>query len=285
MVRLLTVIGHGVDLIEHHIKHYNTYVDDIQYVIYQTDLYPTLLEDIEKIIKPYENVKIVKTIKERIFDWEKVTELYNEVKLTKPNDWWVIADIDEFHLYPDDNLNKLIYDCQENSWDIVRGGFIDRIGRGGEFSNLVDNISIWEQFPNAGFFRYQMSQACPNKICIVKGYHEITAGQHYAKINNQTTWRWQGWNHPLIAPINTHSVQVHHFKWDSTSIERVLNVANIDKDYAYSNEYFIMYKELKKTNFKIDLLKPDYMFELGLINPKYNQYKNWNKLIKKITSI
>jgi len=285
MVRLLTVIGHGVDLIEHHIKHYNTYVDEIQYVIYQTDLYPTLLEDIEKIIKPYENVKIVKTIKERIFDWEKVTELYNEVKLTKPNDWWVIADIDEFHLYPDDNLNKLIYDCQENSWDIVRGGFIDRIGRGGEFSNLVDNISIWEQFPNAGFFRYQMSQACPNKICIVKGHHEITAGQHYAKINNQTTWRWQGWNHPLIAPINTHSVQVHHFKWDSTSIERVLNVANIDKDYAYSNEYFIMYKELKKTNFKIDLLKPDYMFELGLINPKYNQYKNWNKLIKKITAI
>jgi hypothetical protein len=65
----------------------------------------------------------------------------------------------------------------------------------------------------------------------------------------------------------------------------VLNVANIDKDYAFSNEYFKMYKELKKTNFKIDLLKSEYMFELGLINPEFNDYKNWNKLIKKIVSI
>jgi hypothetical protein len=119
----------------------------------------------------------------------------------------------------------------------------------------------------------------------MKGYVDVTSGQHYAKINDHTTWRWQGWDHPLIAPIETHSVQVHHFKWDSTSIERVLNVANIDKDYAFSNEYFKMYKELKKTNFKIDLLKSEYMFELGLINPEFNDYKNWNKLIKKIISI
>ena len=285
MIKLVTVIGHGTNLIEHHIKHYSKYVDEIQYVVYETDLHPTLLEDVKKITKPYGNVKIVKTINERIFDWEKVTELYNEIKLTKPNDWWVIADIDEFHLYPENSLNLLISDCDKNGWEIVRGGFIDRIGRGGEFSELVLNKSIWEQFPNAGFFRYPMSKACPNKICVVKGYHEITSGQHYAKINDHTTWRWQGWNHPLIAPIDTHSAQVHHFKWDSSSIERILNVSNVNKEYAFSNEYFLMYNELKKTNFIIDLINPDFMFELGLNKPEYNHYKNWNKLIKKIISI
>jgi hypothetical protein len=46
-----------------------------------------------------------------------------------------------------------------------------------------------------------------------------------------------------------------------------------------------MYKELNKTNFKIDLLNPDFMFELGLNNPEYRSYKNWNKLIKKIISL
>jgi hypothetical protein len=46
-----------------------------------------------------------------------------------------------------------------------------------------------------------------------------------------------------------------------------------------------MYKELKKTNFKINLLKPEYMFELGLNKPEFNGYKNWDKLIKKIISI
>ena len=285
MIKLVTVIGHGTNLIEHHIKHYSKYVDEIQYVVYETDLHPTLLEDVKKITKPYGNVKIVKTINERIFDWEKVTELYNEIKSTKPDDWWVIADIDEFHLYPENSLNLLISDCDKNGWEIVRGGFIDRIGRGGEFSELVADKTLWEQFPNAGFFRYPMSKACPNKICVVKGYHEITSGQHYAKINDHTTWRWQGWNHPLIAPINTHSVQVHHFKWDSTSIERILNVSNVNQEYAFSSEYFLMYHELKKTNFTIDLVNPNFMFELGLVKPEFILYGNWNKLINKIISI
>jgi hypothetical protein len=285
MVKLITVIGHGVNLLPHFIEHYQKHVDEINIAVYETELYPNLTEEINEVIKNYDKVNVVITIQERVFDWEKVTQLYNFIKSKEKESWYVIADIDEFHLYPDNNLHKLIYDCQENNWDIVRGGFIDRIGRGGEFPELKNDSSIWEQFPNAGFFRYPMSKACPNKICVIRGYIDVTSGQHYAKINDQTTWRWQGWNHPLIAPTKTHSVQVHHFKWDSTAIERVLNVANLNEEYAFSNEYFQMYKELKKTNFKIDLINPDYMFELGLTYPEYNNYRNWNKLINKIISI
>lgn len=285
MVKLLTVIGHGVNLLPHFIEHYQKHVDEINIAVYETEMYPNLNEEVTEVIKNYEKVNIVIKIQDRLFDWEKVTHLYNYIKSKNKDSWYVIADIDEFHLYPNDNLHKLIYDCQENNWDIVRGGFIDRIGRGGEFNELIENVSIWEQFPNAGFFRHPMSNACPNKICVIKGYVDITSGQHYAKIDGQTTWRWQGWNHPLIAPIDTHSVQVHHFKWDTTSIERILNVANIKEEYAFSDEYLTMYKELKKTNFKIDLIKPEYMFELGLTQPEFNKYKNWNKLIKKIISI
>jgi hypothetical protein len=285
MAKLITVIGHGINLLPHFIEHYQKQVDEINIAVYETELYPNLTEEITEVIKNYEKVKIVITIQDRIFDWEKVTHLYNFIKSKNKNEWYVIADIDEFHLYPNNSLHKLIYDCQENSWDIVRGGFIDRIGRGGKFSELEIDKTIWDQFPNAGFFRYPLSNACPNKICVMKGYVDITSGQHYAKINDQTTWRWQGWNHPLIAPVETHSVQVHHFKWDSTSIERILNVSNINEEYAFSSEYFQMYKELKKTNFKIDLTNPDFMFQLGLTEPDYNGYGNWNKLIKKIISI
>lgn len=285
MVKLLTVIGHGINLLPHFIEHYQKHVDEINIAVYETELHPNLTEEINQVIKNYKKVNVVITVQERVFDWEKVTQLYNFVKSKRKDSWYVIADIDEFHLYPNDDLHKIIYDCQENNWDIVRGGFIDRIGSGGEFSELVNDVSIWEQFPNAGFFRYPLSQACPNKICIMKGYVDVTSGQHYAKIDDHTTWRWQGWSHPLIAPIKTHSVQVHHFKWDSTSIDRVLNVANLNEEYSFSSEYFQMYKELKKTNFKIDLLNPDFMFELGLDKPEYNRYKNWNKLIKKIISI
>jgi hypothetical protein len=258
-------------------------VDEIQFVIYETELYNNLTNEVSELIKGNEKVKIVKTIKDRIFDWEKVTQLYNFIKSKSPNDWWVVADIDEFHLYPNNDLKKLIENCNKYGWDIVRGGFIDRIGRGGEFSELTDNPSIWEQFPNAGFFRYPMSQACPNKICVVKGHVEITSGQHYAKIDGQTTWKWQGWNHPLINP---HSfVQVHHFKWDKTCVDRIKAVANLKESYSYSKEYNTMYEGIRKNKFKIDLDKTEFMFELGLIYPNFDGYRKWNKLIKKIISI
>jgi hypothetical protein len=283
MVRLLTVIGHGTNLLPHFINHYQKYVDEINIVTYESDTNPIITHEVKDIIKNYDNVKIVMTIKDRVYDWEKVTGLYNFNKSKHPNDWWVIADIDEFHLYPNDSLKDLINECNENGWDVVRGGFIDRIGIDGEFSELVDDVSIWEQFPNAGFFRYPMSRACPNKICVVKGYIEITNGQHYAKINEQTTWRWQGWSHPLINPNST--IQVHHFKWDKTVIERIKEVINVKKDYAYSDEYASMFKSLLKTKFKINLDNPDYMFELGLIYPEFNRYRKWRQLINKIKSI
>jgi hypothetical protein len=282
MIRLVTVIGHGSNLIPHFINHYETKVDEINMVIYVSDVNPNLEEEVYSKVNNHPKVKIVSIIKDRVFDWNRVTELYNQTKNLYPNDWWVVADIDEFHLYSD-SLLQIIHTCIRNGYELVRGGFIDRIGRGGEFPELNNDTSIWEQFPNAGFFRYPMSNACPNKVCIMKGHVEITSGQHYAKIDGQTTWKWQGWNHPLINPID--SVQVHHFKWDSTSIERILNVANVNEDYSFSNEYLTMYNQLKKTNFKIDLINPEYMFELGLIYPKFEQYTNWNKLYKKIISI
>jgi hypothetical protein len=164
---------------------------------------------------------------------------------------------------------------------LVRGGFIDRIGEDGTFPEINDKKNIFEQFPLAGFFRYPLSNACPNKVCIMKGNVEITPGQHYAKIDGQTTWRWQGWNHPLIAPVDEYNAQVHHFKWDSTCRDRIREVASINKDYAYSDEYRKMYKELAKTKFKIDVTNEEFMIkDIGLF-----EYMYWNKLLKKIISI
>ena len=259
MIRLVTVIGHGVNLLPHFIKHYQTYVNEINIVCYNSDLHPNISDQVKSIISEYDNVRVVKEVNHHNFDWEMVTKLYNEVKSSYKNDWWVVADIDEFHLYPKDNLHRLILDCELNGWDIVRGGFIDRIGEGGTFPKIKDSESIWSQFPVMGFFRYPMSYACPNKICVSRGWVTLTNGQHYASIDGHTTWKWQGWGHPLIAPINTHSVQVHHFKWDETSIERIKRVADTNKDYSYSDEYMKMYKELEKSKFLIDLNNEEFM--------------------------
>jgi hypothetical protein len=285
MIRSLTVIGHGTNLLPHFVEHYSKYVDEIHLVVYETTNNPNLGKEVYELTEDYKNVKIVKVVKDRIYDWNKVTSLYNLYKSKRPDDWWVIADIDEFHLYPYNNLQLLIDDCELNGWDIVRGGFIDRVGGGGEFPTIESDKSIWEQFPNAGFFRYPMSNACPNKICLVKGNVKITSGQHYAEFDGQTTWKWQGWNHPLIAPYHDYSIQVHHFKWDATVIERIKDVALIKQDYSYSDEYEKMFKSLLKSKFKINLIDEEFMFELGLTQPDYNGYRNWKKLFNKIVTI
>ena len=282
MIRLVTVIGHGSNLIPHFINHYETKVDEINFVIYVSDVNQNLEEEVYQRVNNHPQVKIVSVVKDRIFDWNRVTELYNQTKMRYPNDWWVVADIDEFHVYLNP-IKFIVDDCERNGYELVRGGFIDRIGPDGEFSELEDDKYIWEQFPNAGFFRYPMSNACPNKVCIMKGYIEITSGQHYAKIDGQTTWKWQGWNHPLISDY--HSVQVHHFKWDKTSIDRIKSVASIKQVYAFSEEYDKMYRALSKTKFKIDLKNKEYMFESNQIRPRYDEYRNWNKLYKKIITI
>ena len=86
MIRLISVVGHGVDLMPHFINHYKNYVDEIQLVIYETDEYPNISNQVKDIIKDYDFVKIVKTIKDRIFDWEQVTKLYNFIKSKYQND-------------------------------------------------------------------------------------------------------------------------------------------------------------------------------------------------------
>ena len=86
MIRLVSVIGHGIELLPHFIKHYQDQVDEIQLVVYETEHALNLYENISKIIKDYHNVSIVMHVKYRSFDWDKVTGLYNFVKNTHPND-------------------------------------------------------------------------------------------------------------------------------------------------------------------------------------------------------
>jgi len=279
MIRLVTVTGSRTNTLWHMLSYYKDRVDEIYVVVYEWDGFSTY-DDVLAITKQFPNVRIVDRVVAEKYNWEMVTTLYNKTKMLHPNDWWVVADDDEFHKYSKD-LYEIVSDCDKNGWELVRGGFIDRIGENGTFPEIDNDEDIFEQFPLAGFFRYPLSGACPNKICILKGHIELTPGQHYAKIDGHTTWKWQGWNHPLIAPVDEYNVQVHHFKWDSTCIERIKAVADIKQLYSYSDEYKKMYQALRSNNFEIDITDSRFMIE----HTGFWGYNQWNKLFKKIISI
>lgn len=279
MPNLVTVVGENTHILPHMLKHYEGKVDKTYIIVYRQSEDDTILEQIEELgITPY------KIVTEPKYNWNKVTDLYNETKKIKPKDWWIVSDDDELQVYPEP-IEEIINKCERSGYDFVTGGFLDRIGKDGTFPIVGRDTNLIESFPMAGFFRYPMSGACPNKVTLMKGHQEITSGQHYAKFKDGTN-SW-GKKHPKRLPIEECFTQVHHFKWDSTCVERIKKVADINKEYSYSKEYEIMYNAIRTSDWKIDINNPEFLVEN--MNKSsylyYMDYYNWDKLINKIVTI
>ena len=269
MINLVTVVGKNTHLLPHMLKHYENMVDKIYVVVYRQDENDGILEEIKELgIEPY------LVVTEPKYNWNKVTELYNFVKRSKPDDWWIVSDDDELQVYPYD-IRDIIKECEKNNFTFVTGGFLDRIGEGGTFPVVNRDTNIHKEFPYAGFFRYPMSKACPNKTTLMRGFQDVTSGQHYADFGGINSW---GKSHKNRIPVEKVFVQVHHFKWDSTCIERIKEVADTKFDYTFHWEYEKMYKSLKRNNWAIDLNNHRFFME-RLKNFEYmdfNDYSNWN---------
>lgn len=279
MPNLVTVVGENTHILPHMLKHYENKIDKAYIAVYRQSEDDGILEEIEELgIEPF------MVFTEDKYNWNRVTEIYNSVKQTKPNDWWIVADDDELQVYPYD-IEDIIKDCEKNGYDFVTGGFLDRIGIDGIFPVVTRETDIHKAFPLAGFFRYPMSKACPNKVTLMKGYQEVTPGQHYAAFSDGTN-SW-GLTHPKRMPIEEVFTQVHHFKWDSSCVERIKKVADNNKSYSFSEEYKIMHDGIKMFNYKIDVNNPEflveYLTEFSYID--YNDYTKWNSLRDLIVKI
>jgi len=268
---LVSVVGHNTTMLPHMINHYKDVVDEMFIVVYRQKDNDKILEEVEELgIKPFW------VVTEPKFNWNRVTYIYNKVKHLYPNDWWIVSDDDELQVYPYD-INDIIKDCTKHNYEFVTGGFLDRIGEDGTFPEVKLHSNIQQLFPYAGFFRHSMSGACPNKVTLMKGSVELTSGQHYVDMGEgKTSW---GRSHPKRFPIEEVFTQVHHFKWDSTVIQRMKEVSQTKKPYTFWQEYKTMLSNIQDN--KIDINNPDYMFE-RLNDFSYIGYKNWNIIREKI---
>jgi len=279
MPNLVTVVGENTHILPHMLKHYEDQIDKAYVCVYQQGKDDGILKEIEELgIEPY------MVFTEDKYNWNRVTEIYNTVKQTKPNDWWIVADDDELQVYPEP-IEDIIENCEKHGYDFVTGGFLDRIGKDGIFPEVTRDTNIHKAFPMAGYFRYPMSKACTNKVTLMKGYQDVTPGQHYAQFDDGTN-SW-GTGHHKRMPINEIFVQVHHFKWDKTCVNRIKKVADNKKEYSFSDEYRVMYESIKDSNWKIDVNNPEYLVE-DLKNfdyIDYNDYTQWDELKDKIVLI
>ncbi len=240
-----------------------------------------LVDEVEALLKEF-GLKIHEIKNHRPNDWVELSRFYNLTKYKYPDDWWIIADDDEFHVYWKD-IEEIISECETNNWKYVSGGFVDRVGIDGSLPEIKIDSNLWELFPMAGYYGFLTSGACPNKVTLCKGHVEVTVGQHYAKENGQRIGA-RKLNHPWRYPVDQFFTQVHHFKWDQSVAGRIKQVSECRRPYASPKIYQKMYHAIISNNFKININNPRFMFQ-NSPSSDYYSYKNWQRasnMIKRV---
>jgi hypothetical protein len=119
------------------------------------------------------------------------------------NEWWVVADVDEFHEYPEP-LPQLV--PKLGRCNHVRARFLDRVADDGRFPPLREG-SMWEQFPYGLQLTGNLLRAQTHKVMLVKGATLTGPGHHFI----------HGRTNPYPEPG-----VVHHFKWFDGAEQRFM---------------------------------------------------------------
>lgn len=175
-----------------------------------------ILEEIRSITKDF-GAPIASV---SVGNWlEVLRRVYRESRARYPHDWHILADQDEFQVYPM-KLSEVEVVCRENGYDYVCGCWVDRLAADGGFPSLNASPSIWEQFPVGAFLSYPVGAADPRKVVLAKSNVDVCVGQHLA---------WNG----RACPVSQIFVQVHHFKWTGGIIAELEARAKLLKQGGY----------------------------------------------------
>ncbi|MFN7939624.1 MAG: hypothetical protein U0R19_40230 [Bryobacteraceae bacterium] len=143
-----------------------------------------------------------------IGDWHDIQqEAYAKPRRDYPNDWFILADSDEFQQYPAP-LTDIIAECEQHNWDHLKGCFLDRLAADGSFPPIDATIALEQQFPLGALLTFPVMLGDPRKITLVRGPIYVIAGQHFTYS-------------PMGCPPAIHYIPVHHFKWTAGIPERL----------------------------------------------------------------
>ncbi len=123
----------------------------------------------------------------------------------EPTDWVLSADVDEFQVYPEP-LDEIVRRCEASSAEYVGGRFVDRIASDGSLAPLSMDRSVWEQYPIGARLTHAVLGACDEKVVLSRAAIPLGGGHHAPKVE--------------ATPLEGVEVEVHHFKWDASVVER-----------------------------------------------------------------
>lgn len=155
---------------------------DDTFVLYRTDLDPAM--------HFYDSLhdKLMRVVKQTV----------------KPGEWFIIAELDEFHKYPE-NVFSLIEKMNWYRADCYFGDIVDRIAADGKLPELTD-APIASQFPCDADITGNVMGACTKKVMLCRGYKEIGGGNH-GIASSHFKYKEEG--------------IVYHYKWHAEGLRRI----------------------------------------------------------------
>lgn len=117
-----------------------------------------------------------------------------------PDDWFLIADVDEFQVYPM-SIMEILTQCEECGYDHLKGCFLDRVASDGTLTPLKTHESLWNQYPVGVFLTYPILRGDPRKVVAARGSVQMANNGHHVALSDKG------------CPITKYFIQVHHFKW------------------------------------------------------------------------
>jgi hypothetical protein len=182
-----------------------------------------------------------------------------------PEDWYVIADIDELIVF-DRPLAELVALCERGGWDHVGGCFLDRIAANGDFPD-VQATSLWEQYPLACSLSATLIRALPLKVVLARGHVELLTGHHGAPESRE-------------LPRELSYAQVHHFKWTGDLVARLHRrleayASEINTGVLRETHRFLLYAN--QNNGRIDVTDPRLRVAEG--GSDYQDYPHWTAVM------
>jgi hypothetical protein len=208
VVHFCTVVGgRNVDLLPRLLRHYRYLGVNGRWLVHVHMSHPTdpILETVGTVLEEHD----IEAATPIVGPWlHRVNPgVIQRARSLYPGDWCVIADHDEFQVYPAP-LSEIVDFCEDRGYECVVGDFLDRVGENGTLPAVAERGSLWECFPLGGFVtRAILGEASP-KVVLAKGNVVVGWGNHYA-------------HRGIACPAGVLDVPVHHFKWDASVIERL----------------------------------------------------------------
>jgi hypothetical protein len=266
-IHLVTVIGSNVSLLPHMLTHYRRIgIESFIINVNLQDENDPAKGEVDKYISELRLGDTEIIVNNWVERWSDITNatLYNRTCASRPNDWYVLADLDEFHAYPS-NLFDIIEDCERCGFDYIEGCFIDRIASDGGLPVLRYDAPIEEQFPLGCVFTYRVLRGDPLKIVAAKGNVRLPQGNHFAMGG-------------VGCPIEKYYIPVHHYKWVHGVLERMKYRANDEvRKNIYKVECRRCYDYFMKNNGRMDITDPNL-----LVSECQPEYKYWGDILNKV---